>query len=76
MSMQLDFLNDPATIQLVNPTPLEVAINRATPGQRAYESEIAVKPFYNDGGARKPWSKLDSLERSTWEKNPTPRWKA
>jgi len=27
--MQFDFLNDPATIQQVNPTPLEVAINRA-----------------------------------------------
>lgn len=49
-----------------------------TPGQLAYEADVAAKPFYprSDGRLvpRDPWHKLDMIVRGTWEKNPTPRW--
>lgn len=46
-----------------------------TPGQIAYETDVAQMPFYHDGGTRKTWSQLRDYEQATWEKNPTPRFK-
>ncbi len=45
-----------------------------TPGQIAYETELLARPSYDDGSPRNTWDQLDDLTRSTWEKNPTPRW--
>jgi len=45
----------------------------ATPGQMAYEIDVANTPNYPDGAPRPGWEKLGQLERSSWEKNPTPR---
>lgn len=44
-----------------------------TPGQIAYEADLALCPRYPDGAPRRTWTQLDTLARSTWEKNPTPR---
>lgn len=44
-----------------------------TPGQLAYEADVALRPTYDKGEPRKLWDALGPLERSTWEKNPTPR---
>jgi hypothetical protein len=49
-----------------------------TPGQIAYETDCARKPFYHprvDGIliARRPWDQLGAIERWSWERNPTPR---
>lgn len=44
MGQQLDFLNDPKTIQLVNPTPLEHAINRTKENTMQTEAFDQVKP--------------------------------
>lgn len=45
----------------------------ATPGQMAYEIDLANTPTYHDGAKRPSWASLGQLERQTWEKNPTPR---
>lgn len=45
-----------------------------TPGQVAYEAELAVKPSYHDGTLRRTWAQLSAIARWSWERNPTPRW--
>lgn len=44
-----------------------------TPGQLAYEADVAECPTYHDGAPRKTWAQLDTVLRETWERNPTPR---
>ena len=45
-----------------------------TPGQRAYEQDVAARPFYEDGTRRKTWAQLGEVEHLSWERSPTPRW--
>jgi len=47
-----------------------------TPGQRAYEEDCRRRPNYDDGRPRPAWGQLWPLARTTWEKNPTPRFDA
>ena len=47
-----------------------------SPGQVAYEQDCLARPTYDTGQIRIAWAKLGAVERSTWEKNPTPRWQA
>lgn len=44
-----------------------------TPGQMAYERDLALMPFYCDGRPRRQWSQLESVTKTTWERNPQPR---
>lgn len=53
--------------------PGEAATTKS-PGQLAYEQDVAAKPTYHDGGKRKTWAQLGEAEKGTWEKNPTPRF--
>lgn len=41
---------------------------------QAYELDRLARPFYPCGNPRPPWSQLSDLAKSSWEKNPTPRW--
>ena len=41
-----------------------------TPGQKAYESNVAKNPTYHDGKPRKSWEKLSKIARESWEKQP------
>lgn len=45
----------------------------ATPGQIAYEIDVAKTPTYEDCSKRKTWAQLGDAERATWERNPTAR---
>lgn len=47
---------------------------RKTPGQLAYESELKFVPEYKPGLPRPAWEHLSEHAKSSWEKNPTPRW--
>lgn len=49
--------------------------NRQSPGQLAYEADVKARPNYNDGSPRKSWDDLGTVERKSWERNPTPRWR-
>lgn len=44
-----------------------------SPGQIAYETELAIMPNYEDGKPRRLWSELPEHSRQSWERNPTPR---
>lgn len=44
-----------------------------SPGQIAYETELAAWPLYHDGAKRRTWDRLGEIERLSWERNPTPR---
>ena len=44
-----------------------------SPGQVAYERDVAREPFYHDGTPRSIWSKLSDIARDSWERNPTAR---
>lgn len=44
-----------------------------TRGQIAYEADCKARPAYDDGSRRKAWEHLGSVERLSWERNPTPR---
>lgn len=44
-----------------------------TPGQQAYERDVAETPLYPDGSKRKTWGQLDSVCKWSWERNPTER---
>lgn len=46
-----------------------------TPGQIAYEADVAARPYYDDGGRRKDWADLCPTGKATWERNPTSRFK-
>lgn len=44
-----------------------------SPGQLAYERDLAAQPSY-DGGARRPgWDRLGDIAKTSWERNPTDR---
>ena len=45
-----------------------------TPGQIAYERELILRPFYEDGALRKTWAQLGEIERYSWDCNPTSRF--
>lgn len=46
-----------------------------TPGQIAYEADVEARPLYpSSGNPRKRWNQLSDLVKSSWEKEPTPRW--
>jgi hypothetical protein len=44
-----------------------------TPGQIAYEQDVALLPTHHNGDAREPWAKLSAIVRESWERDPTPR---
>jgi hypothetical protein len=44
-----------------------------TPGQIAYEEDLAREPCYGDGTPRKTWHQLSDDARWSWERKPTPR---
>jgi hypothetical protein len=54
---------------------LRPAFGLKTAGQKAYEADCLARPFYDDGTRRKGWRDLGEVERDSWERNPTPRWK-
>ena len=43
-----------------------------TPGQRAYESDVAERPVYHDGTPRRTWEQLHPVARWSWERSPHP----
>lgn len=49
-------------------------VEAKTPGQIAYEADVAARPFYQDGARRRSWSELEPIIKGTWERNATPRW--
>ncbi|CAH1658542.1 hypothetical protein CHELA1G11_12893 [Hyphomicrobiales bacterium] len=57
----------------MTPRPAPVATERCTPGRAAYEADVAARPQYHDGSARKTWEQLDDVAQWSWERNPTPR---
>jgi hypothetical protein len=44
-----------------------------TPGQSAYERDLAQQPSYHDDSKRPTWDKLGAIARWSWERNPTDR---
>lgn len=44
-----------------------------TPGQIAFETDLAACPTYHDGTPRRSWDQLSDPIRKNWERNPTPR---
>lgn len=49
-------------------------IPRVSPGQVAYEQDVAAHPRYHANGAVRPtWAQLSEIARWSWERNPTPR---
>lgn len=46
---------------------------KKTPGQLAYELDVAAMPTYDGGIPRKTWDQLAGPAKQSWERNPTPR---
>ena len=44
-----------------------------TPGQIAYEMDVAANPLYPDGSVRRPWDRISDVARQVWESAPMPR---
>lgn len=44
-----------------------------TPGQLAYEADVAARPTYDDHSPRKAWDQLCEVCQWSWHRNPTPR---
>ena len=44
-----------------------------TPGQIAYEQDVANSPNYPDGSPRRTWAQQVDSVKFSWEKNPHPR---
>ena len=44
-----------------------------TPGQEAYERDLAKRPNYDDGRPRPPWSELKPWAQDSWERDPSDR---
>lgn len=44
-----------------------------SPGQLAYERDLAVQPNYEDGARRRSWDRLGEVAKDSWERNPTDR---
>jgi hypothetical protein len=42
-------------------------------GREAYEEDCRRRPTYPDGTPRKTWEELADVERSSWDRDPTPR---
>ena len=54
----------------------ENAMQAKSPGQIAYETDLARCPVYHDGTPRPSWARLARIfpeALATWERNPTPR---
>lgn len=47
-----------------------------SPGQAAYDADVAAEPLYVDGKPRKTWDELPDYCKAQWERNPTPRLRA
>lgn len=45
-----------------------------TPGQIAYEEDVAARPLYDDGTPRKPWCELPDEAKRSWDLSPTARY--
>jgi hypothetical protein len=61
---------------MITETMPESALMRAesvTPGQLAYEADVRARPLYHDGTPRRTWHELGTVERWSWERNPTGR---
>lgn len=43
---------------------------KQTPGQAAYERDLALLPFGPDGKPRLKWADLDAANKNSWEDNP------
>ncbi len=48
-------------------------VESVTPGQLAYEADVRARPLYHDGTPRRTWHELGTVERWSWERNPTDR---
>lgn len=46
---------------------------KKTPGQQAYEADVAAKPEYHDGAPRPSWAMLSEWAQKSWENNPQAR---
>lgn len=46
------------------------------PGRIAYEADVVARPFYEDGTPRRSWEQLSDVAKWSWERNPTPRFRA
>jgi hypothetical protein len=44
-----------------------------TPGQLAYEADLANRRTYADGSLRPCWENLNKYAKMSWEANPTPK---
>ncbi len=42
-----------------------------SPGQIAYEADVAMTPRYHDNSSRPPWGKLSEIARWSWERKLT-----
>ena len=54
----------------------ENAMQAKSPGQIAYEADLARHPLYDDGSSRPSWDALARIfpeALATWERNSTPR---
>ena len=56
--------------------PLAGSADDKSAGQAAYEADCAIQPAYHDGQPRKPWARLCSVTKGTWERNPTTKSRA
>ena len=43
-----------------------------TVGQLRYETDVAQRPTYHDGTARKSWEQLGEVEQWSWERDNQP----
>lgn len=48
-------------------------MSNKTPGQIAYEQDVALMPTYDDGGVRRSWFEIKASARMSWERKPFPR---
>lgn len=46
---------------------------RKSPGQLAYERDLAARPNYQDGARRPSWNRLGDVAKSSWERDPSDR---
>ena len=64
-------LNVDAALQRLATAPIRSEAK--SPGQVAYERDVAREPLYHDGTPRSTWAGLDDTARESWERNPTVR---
>lgn len=46
---------------------------KKTPGQLAYEANVAASPTYHDGTPRRAWADLTDAIRDNWERHSVPK---